>query len=1301
MTEATQRVQDVNEFDQLRIGLATPEQIRMWSNGEVRKPETINYRTLKPERDGLFCERIFGPTKDWECACGKYKRVRFKGIICERCGVEVTRARVRRERMGSIELAAPVAHIWFFKGVPSRLGYLLDLAPKDLEKIIYFASHVVTWVDTEKRTRDLPKLEAQLNREREELLAEADAAKQKRQKDYDKAVKELEKQGAKGTPVRAKKREFDAAIREIDKRVTARIEVMDRAWEELGKLAPKQLIAEDIWRQLRDTYGEYFRGGMGAEAIKDLLRGLDLDKEDKSLKSTIKENKGQRRIRAIKRLKVLESLTQSGNQAASMILDVIPVIPPDLRPMVQLDGGRFATSDLNDLYRRVINRNNRLKRLLDLGAPEIIVNNEKRMLQEAVDALFDNGRRGRPVTGPGNRPLKSLSDMLKGKQGRFRQNLLGKRVDYSGRSVIVVGPDLKLHQCGLPKVMALELFKPFVMKRLVDQGLATNIKSAKRMVERARPQVWDVLEEVIADHPVLLNRAPTLHRLGIQAFEPMLVEGKAIQIHPLVCHAFNADFDGDQMAVHVPLSPEAQAEARLLMLSTRNVLSPAHGRPTVTPVYDMILGAYYLTALHDGLPGEGTAFTSPDEAILAFESQDAKNPWLHLHAKVKVRTTRPVPGASEENGNGTRIVETSVGRIMFNEALPADYPFVNEQIGKGEMGRVTDTLITTYESTQMAAALDNLKSLSFRWATRSGVTFALDDVAVPPDKPKILDRYEKEAEKVESQYSRGLLTDDERRQELIEIWMKATDEVTHAMQANFTPMNSIAVMSNSGARGNIDQVRQLAGMRGLVANPKGEIIPRPIKSNFREGLTVLEYFISTHGARKGLADTALRTADSGYLTRRLVDVSQEVIVREIDCGTDKGMTILVSELRNDHDWDARVFGRVLAEPVKDGRSTILKKDAEVGRDELPILRAQQLEEIVVRSVLTCESRTGVCARCYGTNLALGRLVDIGEAVGIIAAQSIGEPGTQLTMRTFHTGGVAGIDITHGLPRVIELFEARHPKGASELAEISGKVSIEEKEKAREIVVTSSDGEEARYMVPRRVRLRFGEGDEIAAGEQLFEGAADPKEILKIRGINAVQRYLVTEVQSVYTSQGVTIHDKHIELISKQMLRRVSVVEPGDTEFLPGQLVDRVAFQAENARVVEGGGEPARGRPELMGITKAALATDSWLAAASFQETTRVLTEASLSGRTDPLLGLKENVIIGKLIPAGTGMRRYRTVKVNPLVEAPVFEEHVDEELLSDSGAVAELQQYDDSVDGHEMGAEEAATGADAEVSAEG
>ncbi len=1282
MTESTQRVQDVNEFDQLRIGLATPEQIRMWSNGEVRKPETINYRTLKPERDGLFCERIFGPTKDWECACGKYKRVRFKGIICERCGVEVTRARVRRERMGSIELAAPVAHIWFFKGVPSRLGYLLDLAPKDLEKIIYFASHVVTWVDTEKRTRDLPKLEAQLNREKEELLSDADTAKQKRQKDYDKAVKELEKQGAKGTPVRAKKREFDAAIREIDKRVTARIELMDRSWEEFAKLAPKQLIAEDIWRQLRDTYGEYFRGGMGAEAIKDLLRSLDLDKEDKSLKSTIKENKGQRRIRAIKRLKVLESLTSSGNQPSSMILDAIPVIPPDLRPMVQLDGGRFATSDLNDLYRRVINRNNRLKRLLDLGAPEIIVNNEKRMLQEAVDALFDNGRRGRPVTGPGNRPLKSLSDMLKGKQGRFRQNLLGKRVDYSGRSVIVVGPDLRLHQCGLPKVMALELFKPFVMKRLVDQQLATNIKSAKRMVERARPQVWDVLEEVIADHPVLLTRAPTLHRLGIQAFEPMLVEGKAIQIHPLVCHAFNADFDGDQMAVHVPLSPEAQAEARLLMLSTRNVLSPAHGRPTVTPVYDMILGAYYVTNMEDGHSGEGTVFGSADEAILAFESQDTKNPWLHLHAKVKVRTKRPMSWAQSAenggNGNGTHIIETSVGRVMFNEVLPPNFPFVNERVGKGEMGRITDTLIVTYDSAQMANALDGLKSLSFKWATKSGVTFALDDVAVPPEKPKILDRYEKEAEKVEQQYARGLLTDDERRQELIEIWMKATDEVTQAMTANFDPMNSIAVMSDSGARGNIDQVRQLAGMRGLVANPKGEIIPRPIKSNFREGLTVLEYFISTHGARKGLADTALRTADSGYLTRRLVDVSQEVIVREIDCGTDKGLTIVGAELRSDHDWDSRVFGRVLAEPIKDGRTTILKKDTEVGRDELPILREHKPEELVMRSVLTCESRTGVCARCYGTNLALGKLVDIGEAVGIIAAQSIGEPGTQLTMRTFHTGGVAGIDITHGLPRVIELFEARHPKGASELAEISGAIHIEEKEKAREIVVTGSDGEEVRYMVPRRVRLRYGEGEEIAAGDQLFEGAADPKEILKIRGINAVQRYLVTEVQSVYTSQGVTIHDKHIELIAKQMLRRVSVVEPGDTDFLPGQLVDRVLFQNENARVVENGGEPARGRPELMGITKAALATDSWLAAASFQETTRVLTEASLSGRTDPLLGLKENVIIGKLIPAGTGMRRYRSVRVKPLVEAPVFEEHIDAELLSESGAVAELQQYEDT-----------------------
>jgi len=1288
----TQRVQDVNEFDQLRIGLATPEQIRMWSNGEVRKPETINYRTLKPERDGLFCERIFGPTKDWECACGKYKRVRFKGIICERCGVEVTRARVRRERMGSIELAAPVAHIWFFKGVPSRLGYLLDLAPKDLEKIIYFASHVVTFVDTDKRTRDLAKLESQLNREKEELNAEAETARQKRQKDYDKAAKELEKQGAKGTPVRAKKREFDAAIRDIDKRVAARVEVMDRAWEEFIKLAPKQLVAEDIWRQLRDTYGEYFRGGMGAEAIKDLLRGLDLDNEHETLRTTIRENKGQRRIRAIKRLKVLESLTSSGNQPSSMILDAIPVIPPDLRPMVQLDGGRFATSDLNDLYRRVINRNNRLKRLLDLGAPEIIVNNEKRMLQEAVDALFDNGRRGRPVTGPGNRPLKSLSDMLKGKQGRFRQNLLGKRVDYSGRSVIVVGPDLHLHQCGLPKIMALELFKPFVMKRLVDQGMATNIKSAKRMVERARPQVWDVLEEVIADHPVMLNRAPTLHRLGIQAFEPILVEGKAIQIHPLVCHAFNADFDGDQMAVHVPLSPEAQAEARLLMLSTRNVLSPAHGRPTVTPIYDMILGAYYLTNMEDGLPGEGTTFGSEDEAILAYDAQDTKEPWLHLHAKVKVRTKRPVnavdivppannPDFPSENGKApTHIIETSVGRVMFNATLPPDYPFVNLQIGKSQMSEITDTLIVRYGSTLMASAIDKIKSLTFRWATKSGITFALHDVAVPPSKPAILDRYEKEAEKVERQYSRGLLTDDERKQELIEIWMKATEEVTQAMKDNFGPLNAINMMSQSGARGNIDQVRQLAGMRGLVANPQGEIIPRPIKSNFREGLTVLEYFISTHGARKGLADTALRTADSGYLTRRLVDVSQEVIVREIDCGSEKGLTIPGSELRSDHDWDTRVFGRVLAEAVKRERTTVVKKDTEVDREVLAILKAEHPDEIVVKSVLTCESRVGVCQRCYGTNLSLGKPVDIGEAVGIIAAQSIGEPGTQLTMRTFHTGGVAGVDITHGLPRVIELFDARHPKGASDLAEISGSIHIEEQEKAREIIITSSDAEEIRYMVPRRVRLRFGEGDDIAAGEQLFEGAADPKDILKIRGIGAVQRYLVTEVQSVYTSQGVTIHDKHIELIVKQMLRRVSVVEPGDTEFLPGQLVDRVLFQGENAKVVEGGGEPARGRPELMGITKAALASDSWLAAASFQETTRVLTEAALSGRSDPLLGLKENVIIGKLIPAGTGMRRYRSVRVNPLVEAPVFEEHVEADLLSESGAVAQLAQYEDADD---------------------
>ncbi|HVL82377.1 MAG TPA: DNA-directed RNA polymerase subunit beta' [Actinomycetota bacterium] len=1258
MEERSQRVQDVNEFDQLRIGMATAEQIRMWSNGEVRKPETINYRTLKPERDGLFCERIFGPTKDWECACGKYKRVRFKGIICERCGVEVTRARVRRERMGHIELAAPVAHIWFFKGVPSRLGYLLDLAPKDLEKIIYFASNVITHVETEKRERDLPKLESQLARMKEDLRGEAEAAKAKRSKDLEKALKELEAEGAKSTAVKARQKEYDIAVREIDRRVEKQTELMDRAWEEFTKLEPKRLVPEDVWRQLRDSYGEYFRGGMGAEAIKDLLRGLNLAEEIEALRLVTKENKGQKRIRAIKRLKVMEQLLQSGNTPMAMILDVNPVIPPDLRPMVQLDGGRFATSDLNDLYRRVINRNNRLKRLLDLGAPEIIVNNEKRMLQEAVDALFDNGRRGRPVTGPGNRPLKSLSDMLKGKQGRFRQNLLGKRVDYSGRSVIVVGPDLKLHQCGLPKIMALELFKPFVMKKLVDAGLATNIKSAKRMVERARPQVWDVLEDVISDHPVMLNRAPTLHRLGIQAFEPILVEGKAIQIHPLVCPAFNADFDGDQMAVHVPLSPESQAEARLLMLSTHNILSPAHGRPTVTPTHDMILGSWYLTAVREGAPGEGTVFGSPSEAVLAFDTQDPKDPWLHLHAKVKIRLDRPISdtigGAPREveEGNGSQLVETTVGMAILNETLPRDFPWVNQQVGKKEMGLIIDALISRYEKAVVAESLDKIKSKTFHMATRAGISIAVDDVVVPPDKPKILDRYEREAERVEVNYSRGVLTDDERRQELIEIWTKATDEVARAMEANFDELNSIFMMAHSGARGNIKQIQQLAGMRGLVANPKGQIIPRPIKANFREGLTVLEYFISTHGARKGLADTALRTADSGYLTRRLVDVAQEIIVREVDCGTDKGLTVNVAELRTDTDWDARILSRVLAEPVKQGRETVLAAGSEVGRPELAKLRAAEAEEIVVRTVLTCESRVGVCAMCYGRNLATGRLVDIGEAVGIIAAQSIGEPGTQLTMRTFHTGGVAGEDITHGLPRVVELFEARNPKGAAALAEISGTIAIEEKEKSREIIITDPEGEERRYTVPRRVRLRYNEGDQIQAGEQLFEGAADPKEILKIRGINEVQRYLANEVQQVYASQGVTIHDKHIELVAKQMLRRISVVEPGDTEFLPGQLVDRNLFQATNQRVVEAGGEPGRGRPELMGITKAALATDSWLAAASFQETTRVLTEASLSGRSDPLLGLKENVIIGKLIPAGTGMRRYRSVKVKPLVEVP-------------------------------------------------
>ena len=1248
---------DVNYFDELRIGLATADQIRMWSNGEVKKPETINYRTLKPEKDGLFCERIFGPTRDWECYCGKYKRVRFKGIICERCGVEVTRSKVRRERMGHIELAAPVTHIWYFKGVPSRLGYLLDIAPKDLEKVIYFAAYLITTIDDDKRHKDQPKLEKELTAEKAQVEAARDKRVEQKLKELEKRLKEMESEGAKAKELSAEKTKAEREIRDVHEQTKRKIDQIDHVFDTFLGLKQKTLVSDElVYRELKDRYGEYFSGGMGAEAIKDLLAQLDMKVEVESLRTQIKEGKGQKRARAIKRLKVATCFLGTKNSPSGMVLDCVPVIPPDLRPMVQLDGGRFATSDLNDLYRRVINRNNRLKRLLDLGAPEIIVNNEKRMLQEAVDALFDNGRRGRPVTGPGNRPLKSLSDMLKGKQGRFRQNLLGKRVDYSGRSVIVVGPELKLHQCGLPKQMALELFKPFVMKRLVDLGHAQNIKSAKRMVERARPVVWDVLEEVIREHPVLLNRAPTLHRLGIQAFEPVLVEGKAIRIHPLVCTAFNADFDGDQMAVHLPLSSEAQAEARILMLSAHNVLSPAHGRPISIPTQDMVLGLYYLTFEKEGATGDGRVFASMSEALMALDFRD-----VDIQAKIKVRLPGKNVGflASDGDSNGVGpLVETTVGRLLFNEALPADYPYVNQVVLKKQLSEIVDECADIYDKATLAMVLDRFKELGFHWATRAGVTIGVEDVMTPPEKPVILDKYEKKAEKVEDLYRKGVITDEERRQELIEIWTQASDEVRDAMEKHFHPLNPISMMANSGARGNLMQIRQIAAMRGLVANPKGDIIPRPIKSNFREGLSVLEYFISTHGARKGLADTALRTADSGYLTRRLVDVAQDVIIREADCGTDKGIPVQVTVEERDGarvpgaHLDTRLFGRVLADDVwtkVDGsRKKVMKAGDEITDAEKDALVDAEADVAVVRSVLTCDAKYGVCAACYGRNLATGRLVEAGEAVGIIAAQSIGEPGTQLTMRTFHTGGVAGEDITHGLPRVQELFEARKPKGEAQIAEISGTVEIVEGDKAREIKVTSEDGkEEIAYKVPRRARLKVENGGEVRVGQQVTEGSANPHEILRIQGPRDVQIFLVGEVQQVYQSQGVVIHDKHIELIVRQMLKRVNVIEPGDTEFLPGQLVERRAFEDVNRRVVEDGGEPASARPVLMGITKASLATDSWLSAASFQETTRVLTDAAISGRSDPLLGLKENVIIGKLIPAGTGMARYRTIKVFP------------------------------------------------------
>ena len=1308
---------DVNEFDQIRIGLATADGIRMWSNGEVKKPETINYRTLKPEKDGLFCEKIFGPTKDWECYCGKYKRVRFKGIICERCGVEITRSKVRRDRMGHIELAAPAVHIWYLRGTRSWLAYLLmgtepreELKAKQLEKVIYFAANLVVWVDEDKRHQDLPELEAELAEERLAIEEERDRELNRRQEDLESELAEMEAEGSKEADLKARAKAADKDLQFIGEQYEQELDVLNRAWDEFTGLFSRQIIEEDmLWRELEDRWGEYFEGGMGAAALAHLIDRIDFDNEEVKLRVMIDPPEGQkplsaqRKQKAIKRLKIVAAFNRRDehgrrvNEPRAMILDVVPVIPPELRPMVQLDGGRFATSDLNDLYRRVINRNNRLKRLLDLGAPGIIVNNEKRMLQEAVDALFDNGRRGRPVTGPGNRPLKSLSDMLKGKQGRFRQNLLGKRVDYSGRSVIVAGPSLKFHQCGLPKVMALELFKPFVMKKLVDEGLAQNIKSAKRMVERRKPQVWTILEDVVSEHPVLLNRAPTLHRLGIQAFEPVLVEGKAIRIHPLVCAAFNADFDGDQMAVHLPLSSEAQAEARVLMLSANNVLSPAHGRPLVTPTQDMVIGAYYMTTETEGQIGEGKVFRNLDNLQWAVESGV-----VHLHARIQFRSDE-YPELIETPANGVSATwhTTTPGRVIFNAALPrksitpievAGLPgkqitFVNQQIGKRELGLIVDDLARHYPKMVVAGCLDDLKDVCFEYASRSGLTVSIDDVKTPPEKVEILERHEKDAEKVEAQFRRGIITDGERRQKEVEIWNSATSEVTQVMikALEADPSNPIDMMVKSGARGNMMQVRQIAGMRGLVANPRGDMIPRPIKSNFREGLTMLEYFISTPGARKGLVDTALRTADSGYLTRRLVDVSQELIINENDPfeaeGAVRGIWIdgVRSDLENQRFYlETRLFSRTLADevvvvdpegkgivhPEAKGGRRVLAAGTIVGEIEMQLMRDDpEVDRVRVLSPLTDDSATGVSAASYGMSLATGKDIEVGEAVGVIAAQSIGEPGTQLTMRTFHTGGVVGKDLAGGLPRVVELFEARAPKGKATLARISGVVRIGEDEgRGREITVVADDGTEEVYTIPGVPRLEVADGDEVKAGDAIVEGPRDPKELLEIKGVRETQQYLVEEVQKVYRDQGVSIHDKHIELIVRQMTRRVKINDPGESDFLPGEQVDQRMFAETNRTLVAEGRRPAEGRPELMGITKASLATDSWLSAASFQETTRVLTEAAIECRSDKLIGLKENIIIGKLVPAGTGMEEYRRVDTHAPDYKPMdFYSSVDEE----------------------------------------
>ncbi len=1268
-------------FDEVQISLASSDQVRSWSYGEVKKPETINHRTLKPERDGLFDERIFGPQRDWECYCGKYKRVRYKSLVCEKCGVEVTRSKVRRERMGHIDLAAPVAHIWFFKGVPSRLGYLLDISLRDLEKIIYFAAHVVTSVDRSRLLRDLPELEKTYLQEVEEARNDFDEWRMNRLEALEIELRRMEEGKAKPAEIRGADKKAQTEIADRQRRMEDECELAAEAYEAIRRLQVKDLIEyEQLWKTMGYNYGEYFKGGMGAEAIRDLLANMDMDAEMERLRGDMDATSAQRRQRATLRMKVVRPFAEGLNNPTNMVLHTLPVIPPDLRPMVQLDGGRFATSDLNDLYRRVINRNNRLKRLLDFGAPEIIVNNEKRMLQEAVDALFDNGRRGRAVTGQGTRALKSLSDMIKGKAGRFRQNLLGKRVDYSGRSVIVVGPQLQLHQCGLPKEMALELFKPFVMKGLVDNDKAPNIKSAKRMVEQQRDEVWDVLSAAISEHPVLLNRAPTLHRLGIQAFEPVLVEGKAIQIHPLVCEAFNADFDGDQMAVHLPISPEAQAESRMLMLSRNNVLSPASGRPIVTPSQDMVIGIYYLTELEPEARGAERTFGSADEAIMAYELGE-----LNLHAPIGVRVGDLAgdPGhhldlkdelgelITPEPVDGNALQETTVGRVILNTAFPASMPYVNAPVIKSSIRRLVEVAINRYPRTEVVDTLDKLKELGFRYATVAGLTIGLDDVKTPKKKQRILDQHSKKADLVQSLYEKGVITDSERRSELIEIWSEATEKVKDEMEKTLKAerFNPLEMMVGSGARGNTMQVRQIAGMRGLVANPRGDIIPSPITSNFREGLSVLEYFISTHGARKGLADTALRTRDAGYLTRKLVDVSQEVLVREKDCGSDRGAWFNVVAVRH---LRSHIFGRVLAEPVKVGRKVLATDRGDqltagrlIDTDVLGAIinRAAEVGKVKVRSVLTCDTRASVCQLCYGMSLATGKMVEEGAAVGIMAAQSIGEPGTQLTMRTFHTGGVAGSDITQGLPRVLELFEARSPKGKAILAPISGSVEVIAAEGRRIRIIGKDEfGSPSEVEIPlsRHARLNVRNTDVVEAGDPLTEGSLDPKEVLEYRGVRDAQQYLVTEVQNVYQSQGVEIHNKHIELVVRQMLRRVRIVRTNDSSFLPAELVDGQVFREENQRLREESKTPATGRPELMGITKASLATESWLSAASFQETARVLTDAAIFAKSDYMKGLKENVIIGKLVPAGTGAIQYHGhVPDVPGYERPVTAEEME------------------------------------------